>query len=277
MLVDDPADRRLDGYRRLTDARYRARIERESEILVAEGELAARRLLSSPHEFRSLLVATPRAAALDGLIGAARAAGAPVYLAAPGVMAEVAGFDVHRGVLALGGRLPSLSPADLLGRAGIVVALEGINDAENMGAVLRTAAAFGAAGALLDPTCCDPWSRRAIRVSVGHGLHVPIARANSWPAPFAALRTGIDAGPVLVALTPDPGAMPLGEFVGRLGPQGPRTVVVLLGAEGPGLSAASLELSTVRVRIPMAAGVDSLNVGAAAAVALHRIAERLTV
>jgi tRNA G18 (ribose-2'-O)-methylase SpoU len=265
--IDDPSDPRLDGYRRLTDARYRDRYERHHGVLVAEGELAVRRLLGSPHPARSVLIATRRMPALAALAADARAAGATTYLADPAVMAEVTGYDVHRGVLGLGGRLPAPDPAALLAAPGVVLGLEGINDGENMGALLRSAAALGACGVVLDPTCCDPWSRRSVRVSVGNALHVPVARSSVWPLPAG--------GAGVVALTPAAGAVPIAEVAARIARRPPRTVLLLAGAEGPGLGAASLAAAGCRVRIPMAGGVDSLNVGAAVAVALQRITEAM--
>ncbi|HWG74879.1 MAG TPA: RNA methyltransferase [Acidimicrobiales bacterium] len=284
-LVDDPADPRVEGYRALNDARYRSRIERCEGLLVAEGELAVRRLLASAHVARSVFVSTARAGALAGVIDAAGGAGAAVYVARPDVMAAVAGYDVHRGVLALGDRLPGPEPADLIGSPGIVLGIEGVNDGENMGALLRHAAAFGASGVLLDPTCCDPFSRRAIRVSVGHALNVRVAQAMTWPAPVEA---AVAAGVEVVALTPGgpaggpvggvaagAAAVPIAVLAASVALRRPRRLVVLVGAEGSGLSAAALRAATVTARIPMAAGVDSINVSAAAAIALHRLAEAL--
>ena len=143
--------------------------------------------------------------------------------------------------------------------------VEGVNDQENLGAIFRNAAAFGPGAVLLDPTCADPLYRRSVRVSLGHVLRVPFSRLAPWPASLDMVEKG---GFVLLALTPDPTAAPVEEVAAEL--QGSK-VALLVGAEGRGLSAPVLAAAR-QVRIPMAAGVDSLNVAAATAVALHRFA-----
>lgn len=181
-------------------------------------------------------------------------------------MAATTGFDVHRGVLALAQRAAP-QPATLLVdkvAAGVVVVVEGVNDQENLGAIFRNAAAFGVGAVLLSPTCCDPLYRRTVRVSLGHVLRVPYARVEPWPEGLSELK---EKGYELLALTPQPGAARVEEVACRL--QGAK-VAVVVGAEGPGLSAGALALCRP-VRIAMAPGVDSLNVAAATAVALHRL------
>jgi tRNA G18 (ribose-2'-O)-methylase SpoU len=180
-------------------------------------------------------------------------------------MAALTGFDFHRGVLASAGRLPLPAVDDLLAPARTVAVLEGLNDHENLGALFRNAAAFGVDAVLLDPTTADPLYRRSVRVSAGHVLRVPWTRLEEWPVGLDALR---DRGFVVVALTPAAGAEPIDRFARDL----PDRVALLLGAEGPGLSAAALARADRRVRIPIAAGVDSLNVATAAAVAFHAVA-----
>ena len=249
-------------------------------MFVAEGRLAVAALLASSYETLSLLVDDRKAATAAQLIGAAEGAGARVYLAPRAVMAATAGFDLHRGVVAVG-RRPRPSPARAVldaalasaaagsGRAVVVVA-EGLNDHENLGALFRNVAAFGAGGVLLDPHCADPLYRRCVRVSLGHVLRVPFARLAPFPAGLASLRSG---GMALVALTPRPGddvpVIPLAHLASTLGKGS--AVALLVGAEGPGLSDAALAEATVRARIPMAPGVDSLNVATAAAVALYAL------
>jgi tRNA G18 (ribose-2'-O)-methylase SpoU len=142
------------------------------------------------------------------------------------------------------------------------VVIEGINDHENLGAIFRNAAALGAGAVLLDPACCDPLYRRVVRVSVGHVLRVPFARLQPWPAALAGVAR---LGFTIVAL--DPSAP---EPIDSLRCPGP--VAVLVGSEGPGLTAAARGAAHHRVRIPMAPGVDSLNVATAVAIALHRLA-----
>lgn len=191
----------------------------------------------------------------------------PLYMAAPEILEATTGFDVHRGVLALAARLPEIPGLELVGRlsARLVVVAEGITDQENLGAIFRNAAAFGAGAVLLGPTCCDPLYRRTVRVSMGHVLRAPFGHLVPWPQGLVELG---EQGYELLALTPRAGASPLGEVAGSLREA---RVAVVVGAEGPGLGAEVISLCRA-VRIPMAPGVDSLNVAAATAVALHALA-----
>jgi tRNA G18 (ribose-2'-O)-methylase SpoU len=222
-------------------------------LFVAEGHLAAARLAGSRYPVVSLLLATEKVAAHAALIAAVRARGAPVYHASRRVIASTVGFDLHRGVVALGGRLAPLTVADLAAVSGPLLAVEGVNDHENLGALFRNAAAFAAGGVVLDPTCADPLYRRSVRVSLGHVLGVPFARSTDWPADLGRL------GRPVLALTPA-AARTVAPVRGA--------VALLVGAEGPGLSAGALAAADDAVGIPMAPGVDSLNVATAAAIAL---------
>jgi len=233
-------------------------------IFVAEGHLAVERALASAYPLRSLLIAAARGDRFGPLMDTAARAGVQVLVAEQEVIAEVTGFNVHRGVLAVGRRVALVPVAEVLALRGIVLAVEGCNDGENMGALGRVAAAFGAVGFVLDPTCCDPLSRRAVRVSLGHILGVPLARAEAWPDAI------FEAGLEVVALTPHRDAVPLARYAATPG-RGEGTTVLVVGAEGPGLSAHVLARATSQVRIPMSAGVDSLNVATAAAVALSHL------
>jgi tRNA G18 (ribose-2'-O)-methylase SpoU len=219
-------------------------------------------VLASPYPLRSLLVLERRLSLIDDL---RLPPGVAVYAVDDGVMAGVTGFNVHRGLLGLADRLPPRSSDELLAtlRPPLPVVVEGVNDQENLGAIFRNAAAFGAGAVLLDPTCSDPLYRRSIRVSLGHVLRVPFARLEPWPGAISSVR---EAGYTLVALTPSRTAESVTEVASEL--RGAR-VALIVGAEGPGLSGEVLNLCR-QVRIPMAAGVDSINVGAATAVALHR-------
>lgn len=262
--VDDPEDPRLVAYRDLKDPVLRRRTEAAQGFFVAEGKLAVLAVLGSPYPLLSVLVLRRRLAVLSEL---ALPPGVAVYVVEDEVMSTVAGFDVHRGVLGLAARLALPGPAGLLAAAGPspVVVVEGVNDQENLGAIFRNAAAFGAAAVLVDPTCADPLYRRSVRVSLGLVLKVPFTRLSPWPGALALVA---DSGFTLVALTPRPSAARLDHVAEEL--QGER-VAVVVGAEGPGLSAAVLGMCRP-VRIAMAPGVDSLNVAAATAVALHRFA-----
>jgi tRNA G18 (ribose-2'-O)-methylase SpoU len=258
--IDDPGDDRLADYRRLNDARHRTRVEApdpergDPGYFVAEGLTVVERLFRSGRSVRSVLVDPTRLARLPP-----GAWPVPVYVAEPAVLQEVAGFDVHRGVLAAADRWVLPDPGVLLSRCTRVAVLEGVNDHENLGALFRNAAALGLGAVLLDDRCCDPFYRRSVRVSMGHVLTVPWARLAPWPARLSTVQA---AGFAVYALTPAEDADALGE----LGPL-PDRLAVLLGAEGPGLSPAALRMADRRVRIPMAPGVDSLNLASAAAVA----------
>ncbi|HYT25574.1 MAG TPA: RNA methyltransferase, partial [Actinomycetota bacterium] len=185
----------------------------------------------------------------------------------PAVLEAVTGFHVHRGALASVARPPLPDAPTLLAGACRLAVLEDVNNPTNLGALFRSAAALGMGGVLLSPGCADPLYRRAVRVSMGEVLAVPYARLAPWPAALAEVRA---AGFELLALTPAAGAEPLDRV--EVGPRD--RVAVLLGAEGPGLTPAALAAAGRAVRIPMAAGVDSLNVAAAAAVAFWVLGRR---
>jgi tRNA G18 (ribose-2'-O)-methylase SpoU len=255
--ADDP---RLAGYCRLTDAEHRRGVEAAEGTFVVEGVTAIRRALASPYRLRSVLVTEARAEAL-----ATELAGADVevYVVEQSVMNTAAGFDLHRGAVAIASRR---APGDLqhvLGRARRVAVLEGLNDHENLGAVARSAAALGIDALLLDPTCADPLYRRCVRVSMGEILHLDLARLAPWPTGLGTLAA---AGFAVVALTPDPAAPPIDAVAEQVAD---RRLAIVIGSEGHGLSGGALAQAEHRARIPMAAGADSLNVGHAAAIAFH--------
>ena len=255
--VTDPADPLVADYMGLTDGVRRMRHRPADGFFIAEGDQVVRRAAGAGYPPRSLLVAPSRLGQLSPEVAAL---GCPVYVASYEVLEAVTGFDVHRGVLASFGRLPTRDPTQVLAGAHRVLVLEGVNNHTNLGAVFRSAAGLGMDAVLLSPTCCDPLYRRAVRVSMGEVFSVPYAWLDDWPSALAGLAR---QGWQVLALTPGEGAVDLRDV--RLGPDD--RAALLLGAEGPGLSAEALEASTGMVRIPMAGGVDSLNVGAAAAVA----------
>lgn len=258
--VEDPADPRLDDFRDLNSVDRRPDLPTGKGLVIAEGVLVVQRLLTSRFTARALLGTDRRllelGAALDGLA-------APYYRVRAEVMAEVVGFHLNRGVLASASRAPELSVADVLAGATTVAVLEGVNDHENLGSVFRNAAGLGVDAVVFGSGCADPLYRRAVRVSMGHALLVPFARAAAWPADVGVLR---DHGFRLLAMTPDPTAQPLAGAVAEL--SGER-VAVLVGAEGPGLRESTMRAADVRVRIPMSRGTDSLNVATAAALAFY--------
>lgn len=184
---------------------------------------------------------------------------APVYTAPYEVLRELTGFHVHRGALAAFHRRPLPSLPEVAGTARRLVVLEDIVSHTNLGAVFRCAAALGMDGVVLSPSCADPLYRRSVRVSMGEVFAIPYARAEQWPAALDDLRS---AGFALAAMTPAPDAAAVD--AAGFGPDD--RVAVVLGSEGPGLSDDAMNRCALRLRIPMAGGVDSLNVAAAAAI-----------
>jgi tRNA G18 (ribose-2'-O)-methylase SpoU len=265
ITVGDAVDERLAPYADLIRPARRRAIERASGRFVVEGVVAIRRLLASDYQARSVLATAARADQLAPELGGRDV---NVFVAPLDVMQAVAGFDIHRGAVAIADRPAPRDSRDVVGDSTVVVGLEGLNDHENLGAIARTAHALGAGALLLDPACADPLYRRCVRVSMGEILFVPFARTGPWPDGLATLR---ELGFVLVALTPHADAADLaGPAVELAG----RRVMLLFGAEGPGLSAATLAAADMRVRIPMRADADSINVGHAAAIALDRFRPR---
>lgn len=209
-----------------------------------------------------MLVSDDRADKAPDLPARAEAAGAEVYRAPAGVLRAVAGFNVHRGMLALASVPPPRDPFEVAAGKRLVLVVEAVNDHENLGALFRNAAALGAGAVLLDPRAANPLYRRSVRVSLGHVLRVPFARLDPWPESLAELRR---RGVRLVALSPSAGR-PIGELAPLGGP-----LALMVGSEGDGLTPGALAGADEQVRIPMAPGGDSVNVATAAAIALHEI------
>ena len=266
ITITDPDDRRVDDYRQLHDARARRLMERPGDggpgFFVAEGAHALHRLLAADRRLRSVLVDPVR---LEALAGALAGIDAPVLVADQPTLRAVAGFPVHRGVLAAADRWMLPDPAELLAGAGRIAVLEDINDHENLGVIFRSAGSLGIDAVLLSPQCCDPLYRRSVRVSMGHVLAVPWTRLEPWPEAVGNLAR---AGFTLAALTPAADAEPLSGWHPAPGER----VAVVLGAEGPGLSWAVLTAAHRRLTIPMRRPDDSLNVGSAAAIAFYAVA-----
>ncbi len=289
--IEDLSDPRVADYRHVPDPE----LLRRGEIFVAEGRLVVRALLAdSPFVTRSLLVTETALEALHDVIEP-RLGDLPVYVVTQGAIQHLTGFNIHRGCLAIGERpapvvleefLETVRRDTAIGQAwgkapalpepqtrrfaprpagSPLVVLEQIVNADNVGGIFRNAAAFGAAAAVLGPNCCDPLYRKSIRTSMGAVLRVPFVGAGDWPSALRRLR---EAGFTVVALTPRPDALSIEEFV-----PGGRSLALLAGSEGGGLSAAALDAADVAIRIPMATGVDSLNVATAVGIALHRLAE----
>ncbi len=261
IAIDDPDDPRVAAYR---DVRERDLVGRKG-LFVAEGAVVLNVLLSGRAQHRplSLLIAEKRVGRLGELL-AKVPEGTPVYAAAQPVIDTIAGFNIHRGVLAIGERVPMPSAEALIGSLSpraLVVVLSAIANHDNMGGICRNAAAFGVDAVLVDADCCDPFYRKAIRVSVGAALTLSFARVAKAEAALDLLSA---RGFQTLALTPA-GKDALGDV--RRGPR----VAAVFGAEGPGLRQAVIDRA-VSVRIAMAGGMDSLNVATASGIVLHHLA-----
>ena len=262
--VDDP---RLDDFRIVSDPA----LMRVRGLFVAEGRLAVERLLTSRFRARALLVTESAVEGLEQTLAARGDDRAPeVYVADSAELRLVTGFRFHRGCLALGER-PVRESGDVelpLPVPGCpLVVLDGVSDPDNVGSIFRNAAAFGATGVVLSPSCADPLYRKAIRTSMGTTLRLPflLTGVDEWPRILERIRA---AGARIVALTPLEPAVDIEAFV-RSGPGA--AVALVLGNEGDGVSRRALDLCDERIRIDIEPAVDSLNVANAAAIALQRI------
>jgi tRNA G18 (ribose-2'-O)-methylase SpoU len=261
LSVDSPDDVRLADYTDLTDVALRSRREPALGLYMAESEKVIRRALDAGHRPRSLLLSDRWLEPMADLVARVAIAGAPVYVGTPAVLQEITGFNVHRGAIAAMHRPAAVPVPEVLAAARRVVVLEDVVDHTNVGAVFRSAAGIGADAVLVSPRCADPLYRRSVRVSMGTVFQVPWARLEPWPTGLGRLR---ELGFVVAALALTPTAVPLD--VVEAAP--PDRLALALGTEGDGLSDLALAEADLVVRIPMAGGVDSLNVAAATAVAL---------
>jgi tRNA G18 (ribose-2'-O)-methylase SpoU len=258
IAIENASDPRVADYMQLTDAELR----RAAGYFIAESLEVVRRLLAASHPVRSVLVTPGR---YPHLADDLAPLDVPVFLAGQAVMNEVAGFNLHRGVVAVAERLAEPTLDEVVEAAGALVILEGLNDPENLGAIFRSARALGIDAVLLDPTCADPYYRRTVRVSMGAVFQLPFLRLSTWPDDLDLVRR---AGFELVALTPDRDAQSIEDLT--LGDGARRAL--LLGAEGPGIRPDTVARADLVVRIPISRDFDSLNVGHAAAIAFHRLA-----
>ena len=258
--IDDARDERLTDYVGLTDVALRRRLEPENGLYIAESEKVIRRALAAGHRPRSLLMAQRWLTDLGDVVERAEADGIPVYVGDHPVIEELTGFHLHRGALAAMERPALPSVATVVEGARRVLILEDVVDHTNVGAVFRSAAALGVDAVLVTPRCADPLYRRAIRVSMGTVFQVPWTRIDPWPGGITELR---DEGFVTAALALSDDSIGLDELAANP----PERLALILGTEGDGLSQRTTAAVDVVVRIPMAGGVDSLNVAAAGAVA----------
>jgi tRNA G18 (ribose-2'-O)-methylase SpoU len=260
IVIEDPSDPRVAAFR---DVRERDLIGRRG-LFVAEGAVVLRALASPASRCapQAVLVDERRVESLSD-VWAALGDRAPVHVAAQGVLDQIAGFPLHRGILALGRTPPAIALDEVTGSGPkTLLVVGGVGNHDNMGALMRNAAAFGVDAVVLDERCCDPFYRKALRVAVGATLSLPIVRGGALDAILGDLAA---RDVECLALSPA-GAEPLK----GLTPSPRRALVV--GTEGPGLP--HEVIGRLRsVRIDMRAGFDSLNVATAAAIALHEITQ----
>ena len=253
--LDDP---RLADYSHRTDVALK---KTGGGIYIAESALVLERALRAGHEPRSVLAL---GSAVDEALTLVGDRDIPVFSGPPELLEQLTGYLLHRGLIASMNRPVLPTPESLLATARRVVILENVADPTNVGAIFRSVGAIGADAVLVTPRCSDPFYRRAIRVSMGTVLQVPWARVGDW-ASTRELLTASGFQVAAFALSPD--AVSLRDFVA------PERLALVLGAEGEGLTPEALDAADVVVQIPMAHGIDSLNVAAAAAVAMWAVAK----
>jgi tRNA G18 (ribose-2'-O)-methylase SpoU len=266
LTITDASDPRLADYVSLREASLRRHLESDRGLFIAEGEKVMRRAIDAGYRPRSFLLAERWLAGLCDVLS--RWPDVPVYLVTEDLAERVTGFHVHRGALASLHRQQRHSVTELLALQRLVV-LEDIVDHTNVGAILRNAAGLGWDGALLSPRAADPLYRRSIKVSMGAVFSLPWARLVDWASAPQVVGA---AGFLTVALSLAPDAVELGQLAASITPDA--RIAVLLGTEGAGLSKRWSDGATIRARIPMSAGIDSLNVAAAAAIACYALSAR---
>lgn len=262
--ITDPADPALRDYVGLTDMALRKKSEPEGGLYMAESEKVIRRALAAGHRPRSYLMGRRWLTDLADLVAAAEADGVPVYTGDDAVIESLTGFHLHRGALASMHRPALPAVADVVAGARRVVVVEDVVDHTNVGAIFRSAAALGVDAVLVTPRCADPLYRRSIRVSMGTVFQVPWTRIDPWPGGLDTLR---DNGFHVAAMALTVDSVTLDDLAAA----GHERLAVVMGTEGDGLSRRALAGADSVVRIPMAGGVDSLNVAAAAAVAMYAL------
>lgn len=256
--VERADDERLADYVRLRESSLRKRLETERGVFIAEGSKVIRRALEAGYPPRSFLLAERWLADLSDLLEPLEV---PVYLVSEAMAEQVTGFHVHRGALASLRRIERWSVADVLTGRRVMV-LEDLVDHTNVGAIVRNAAGLGWDGVLISARCADPLYRRSIKVSMGTVFALPWARL---PARVELGRLLGEARFTTAALALTPDAVGLGEYAMQA--RATDRLALLLGAEGDGLSSSWRAAADAVVQIPMHAGVDSLNVAAASAIA----------
>lgn len=265
--VDDPDDPRLAVFR-LNERGLSSRPQRRNDdgegLFMAEGDLVVERALLAGCIPVVALVDELRPPAVAGVL----AQRVPVYAGGEQIRALVTKLGVPNAVVAIFRRPPRTTVEHLAATARRLVVVEAVDNPANIGAIIRNAAGLGWDGLITDTTSADPLARRSMRVSMGHAVAFPHARAVDVPA---AIRTLLDHGFSVAALTPDPQAVDIADFANG---HALDRVAVCVGAERAGLSDSLMAAASVRMRIPMQSDIDSLNVAAATAIACHALRPR---
>ena len=269
--IDDFSAPVIDVYARLTGAQLRNKLEPDKGIFIAESPTVIEVALNSGCEPLSLLTE-------ERLINEQvkeiieRVGDIPIYTADREILKRITGFELTRGALSAMKRPKPKSLSDLLSNSSRVAVFEGITDATNIGALFRSAAAFEIDAVLITPTCCDPLSRRAIRVSMGTVFQVPWGvigeDKEDWPTPGVDILKSYGFKTVAMALSDNSVSIDDEALLSE------EKLAIILGTEGDGLSKTTIAKSDYTAKIPMAHGVDSLNVAAAGAVAFYRLSKR---
>lgn len=258
--VNDLSDPRLGDYSQQTDVALKKARGTEHGLYIAESALVLERALRAGHRPRSVL-------ALGGSVDEAIALigdnDVPIFTGPPELLEQLTGYLLHRGLIAAMHRPALPSVESLLATASRVIILENVADPTNVGAIFRSVGGIGADAVLVTPRCSDPFYRRAIRVSMGTVLQVPWTRLGDWDSTRQLL---VASGFHVAALALTEDAVSLRDFVA------PEKLALVLGAEGDGLTPEALAAADTVVQIPMAHGIDSLNVAAASAVAMWALA-----
>ncbi|MBP1136215.1 tRNA G18 (ribose-2'-O)-methylase SpoU [Arthrobacter sp. PvP023] len=257
--ADDP---RVSDYTRLTDVHLRKLREPAEGMYIAESSRVLRRALAAGHQPRSFFLAEKWLEDLSDVFD--RFPDVPVYIGSAALLEDITGFHLHRGAMAAMHRPSPVPLPELLAGARRVAVLEDIVDHTNVGAIFRSAAALGVDAVLVSPRCGDPLYRRSVRVSMGTVFQVPWARLESWPGDLAVLQ---EQGFTVAAMELTDDAVDVDELAAR----DLDKLALVLGTEGAGMSPETLSAVDLAVRIPMRAGVDSLNVAAASAVAFWEL------
>lgn len=267
--LDNPADPRLDDFRDVRDRDLRGR----DGIFLGEQTLVVERMLDQPQLIRRILVIESRRNWLESALNQRGNPDIECLVAPREIVSNVAGFDVHRGVLASGNRGPldgrtfdEVVPSSNL--PATVLCCESINNIDNIGMIFRIAAAFGVDAVFLDSACHDPLYRKSLRVSIGHALKIPFYRSTDWAGDLK--RLGSDGGFTLTGAWLGSEAQPHQDLQLEGNTQ---RVAIVLGSEYDGLRQETIQACDHLLRIPMASGVDSLNVAVAAGILLDRLSQ----